>query len=82
MLRLSTGTIWRNHGRAALLGRSEFVSYFHGLEKGFAVLLDDARALERRWRADELRSSLGIVPPQSFRYLSAREVGLLDGSGI
>lgn len=77
--RLPLDAMWRAHGRDALISRRDFVAYFHGADEGFALLLDDARPLKRQWVLGELRARLGIAPPQSFKYLNAFQISVLDG---
>ncbi len=78
VLRLPIEQIWKSHGEAACIERQAFDTYFSGVEYGFAILLEGATTLDRQLDIMELRNELGIVPPQSFRYLNEGYMSLLS----
>ena len=75
---LSLGDLWRKHRSAACLEKRDFETYFTGLERGYAIILDSAMALKRPVGLTELRSRFGFEPPQSYQYASPRMRGLVE----
>jgi predicted transcriptional regulator/transcriptional regulator with XRE-family HTH domain len=71
-------TLWKTHRKAACLDKSDFEAYFTGLERGYAIILESARALERPVGLTELRKRFGFEPPQSYQYASPRIRGLIE----
>lgn len=63
-------TLWKTHRVGACLHKNEFDAYFSGLERGYAIILDSARALDRPVGLTELRERFGFEPPQSYQYAS------------
>jgi predicted transcriptional regulator len=78
VLRLPVSRIWKEYGVAACISRREFDSYFFGLKHGFAILFEDITPLKRELKAVDLKAEFGIVPPQSYRYLSDECIALLN----
>jgi len=70
VVKLPVAKIWKAYGAAACVSKQEFHSYFAGLKHGFAILLDDVFPLKKNVKASDLRSRYGIVPPQSYRYVT------------
>ncbi len=60
--------MWSQFSAAACVTRSEFDTYFEGLEIGFAIKLRRARPLRRPLALAELRNRFSFKPPQSFVY--------------
>jgi predicted transcriptional regulator/DNA-binding Xre family transcriptional regulator len=71
-------TLWKNHRKGACLDRSDFEAYFAGLERGYAIILDSPRPLERPVGLMELRKRFGFEPPQSYQYASPHIRGLVE----
>jgi predicted transcriptional regulator len=71
-------TLWKKHRKAACLDRSDFEAYFTGLERGYAIILDSPRPLERPVGLTELRKRFGFEPPQSYQYASPHIRGLIE----
>ena len=69
---MDLSTLWKTHSIAACLGKSAFESYFNGLKRGYAIILDSARPLNRPVGLTELRQRFGFEPPQSYQYASPR----------
>jgi predicted transcriptional regulator len=76
--KLSLSTLWRSHGGAACIAKDDFNEYFSGQDHGFAIILSGAKALNGRLSASDLEAEFGIVPPQSYRYLTEECVALLN----
>jgi predicted transcriptional regulator len=77
VLKLPIQKLWREHGLAACVTKREFDAYFSGLAYGFAIVIDNVRAFSRQLKADYLEERFGIVPPQSYRYLTPECVASL-----
>jgi predicted transcriptional regulator len=78
VLKLPVSRIWEEHGTAACISKEEFDAYFAGLRYGFAILLESVKPLRKRVNAKDLVAQFGIVPPQSYRYLTQTCVALLS----
>jgi predicted transcriptional regulator len=76
--RLTVADIWKEHADAACITRRELYNYFSGTKFGFAILLSAVKAMRNQLTACELESQFGIVPPQSYRYVTARFISLLN----
>jgi predicted transcriptional regulator len=77
VLKLPVSRIWKEHSDAACISRHEFDAYFSGLAAGFAIIFADVRSLKQQLKAADLLEKFGIVPPQSYRYLTAECASLL-----
>jgi predicted transcriptional regulator len=70
--------IWQAFGPSTGITRAEFNDYFAGLEDAVAISLTNIRHLEQPRPLSDLRQRIaGFRPPQSYRYLSGREVAAL-----
>jgi predicted transcriptional regulator len=78
VMKLPVPRIWKEHGAAACISKGEFESYFAGLTYGFAILLEGVRPLKKRVMAKDLELQFGIVPPQSYRYVTETCIALLS----
>jgi predicted transcriptional regulator len=70
VLKLPVGKLWKEYGSAACISKSDFDAYFAGVKFGFAVLLGSVQSLKMQIKAVDLKSQFGIVPPQSYRYVT------------
>lgn len=80
--RLSIAQIWKQYGAAACISKDDLYAYFSGLKFGFAIVLESVQPLRRQLDAGELRVQFGIVPPQSYRYVSGDVVAYLNDERI
>lgn len=78
VVRLSLPKLWREHGSAACIAKSDFNAYFAGQGHGFAIMLEKVRELKSQMSAQDLETEFGIVPPQSYRYLDRECVDLFN----
>jgi predicted transcriptional regulator len=78
VLKLPLSTIWKEYGAASCISRADFHAYFADLKSGFAILLDGVHEFRRPIKAADLRLQFGVVPPQSYRYLSGELVASLS----
>lgn len=77
VLKLPVQKIWNEHGEAARISRGEFDQYFLNLKDGYAILLEGAGRLKREVNLAHLVEQFGIVPPQSYRYVTQECSSLL-----
>jgi predicted transcriptional regulator len=82
VMKLPVSQIWKDHGAAACISKREFDSYFAGLKIGFVILLDSLRPLPNQLKAAELIAQFGIVPPQSYRYVTDECVSFASDEGL
>jgi predicted transcriptional regulator len=69
---LAPQTLWRRFGDVSGLRRAEFFDYFGGIERGFALVLENPTRLTNSVPLDRLRSlSDGFQPPQFFQHLAS-----------
>jgi predicted transcriptional regulator len=78
VLKLPVSRIWKEHGLAACISKDEFDTYFAGLKDGFAIFFESVQPLKRKFKAIDLEAQFGIVPPQSYRYVTNECVALLS----
>lgn len=72
-------TLWRQHRTRCGIDRSEYDSYMHGALQASALLLISPHALSQPVPLAHLRTSGTFHPPQSYRYVTTRELGELVG---
>jgi len=60
--------LWRLSSEYSGLHKEEFLSYFNGLDKGFAIEIEDVEEFDEPVDPKELLPN--FVPPQSFCYSS------------
>ncbi len=75
---MDLATLWDTHRVGACLGKNDFEAYFSGLERGYAIVLDSARSLDRPVGLAELRKRFGFEPPQSYQYASPYIRGIVE----
>jgi predicted transcriptional regulator len=75
VLKLPVSRIWKEYGTAACVSKAEVEAYFSGLREGYVILLEEARPLKRY-------SQFGIVPPQSYRYVTGACIALLSDERV
>ena len=67
---ITVDNIQCQYGEQSKLQKDFFYQYYNNLSHGFAVHLKNPIALKRPINLKELKEKYGIVPPQSYRYLS------------
>ena len=66
--------IWDRHREAVGLPRSEYRSYFKGARDAVGIVLSEVAALPKSVPLEDLRERIaGFEPPQSFRYINAKQ---------
>ena len=65
--------LWRRHGKNLGLTRAEFDVYLAGAESGCALTVTSPRQLPDPYALRWLRDHADFQPPQSYRYLAARD---------
>lgn len=71
--------LWEEVMSRAAISRGEYDEYYRGARRAFALHLRDVRALPTPSPLAVMRSSAGVSPAQSFRYVTADEASLLAG---
>jgi predicted transcriptional regulator len=66
--------VWQRYGALTGLEEAEYYQYFEGCETACALVLVDPRTFRSPTNLDYLRKSVGVEPPQSFRYLAFDQV--------
>lgn len=75
----SPTALWKRHGSALGVTRSQLYAYFTGTSRAVAISVKDPRRIRHPRTLADLRSQLpGFVPPQSYVYLDADQVAALD----
>ena len=82
VLKLPVSRVWKEYGGAACVSKGEVEAYFSGLREGYVILLDEARPLKHQLTVQDLYSRFGIVPPQSYRYVTEGCVALLSDGRV
>jgi predicted transcriptional regulator len=71
-------TLWKNVKDFADVSRSDFFSYFHGVEKGVAIFIKDVWFLPKPVHLSDMQKEINsFYPPQSFRYTSIQQINSL-----
>lgn len=74
----SPDEVWEAYGADTGVPRAFFDDYFAGSPRAVAILVEDVRPLAAPVALDDLRDRLeSFHPPQSFRYLTGRDVDRL-----
>jgi predicted transcriptional regulator len=82
VLVLPISAIWQQYGAAACISKDEFHAYFAGLTHGCAIQIGLVTRLKKQVSSVELEAQFGIVPPQSYRYVSHDFVTLLSNERL
>lgn len=67
---LAIDKIWHQYGKQSKVQKDFFAQYYSNLSHGLAVHLKQPLPLKRQVSLKELKDRYGILPPQSYRYLS------------
>jgi predicted transcriptional regulator len=73
--------IWDNYGAAAAIEEPDYDAYFDGTDQAFALELEDVVAAVHPIPLDVIRS-IGIQPPQSWRYVPADVTTQIQASAL
>jgi predicted transcriptional regulator len=82
VLQLPLRQIWRQYRDAACISRKDFDAYFSGLQSGFVVVLEGITSTHQKLSADDLLQQFGIVPPQSYRYVTQECISYLENGRV
>ncbi|MEU4362223.1 ASCH domain-containing protein [Promicromonospora sp. NPDC023987] len=74
------GALWPEVRSVAGILRREYNEYFRGARTAFALHLRDVVQLSVPVPLHDLRTRTGLEPPQSFRYVTAEQVRVLQRS--
>jgi predicted transcriptional regulator len=78
VFKMALPKLWKAHGPDACVTKCDFDTYFAGQDYGFAIMLGSAEQLKKQLSASDLELEFGIVPPQSFRYITEQRNALLN----
>lgn len=84
LIGVSEGTpieIWDEYGAAAAIEELDYDAYFDGTDQAFALELDDVVAATQPIPLSVIRS-IGIQPPQSWRYVPAEVTVKIQESAL
>lgn len=76
--RLAVADIWKEHADAACISKRDFQDYFNGVKFGFAILLGAVKPMRESLTARDMETQFGIVPPQSYRYVTEHFISLMN----
>ncbi len=79
VLALPVERIWTEFGGRAFVGRESFERYLAGLDRAFAIVLEDVRPFSRPLSLRELRAVCDFTPPQSYCYAKHDYRTIADG---
>lgn len=72
--------LWQAVRDVAGITRREFDAYFHGLDSGVAIHIEDVAQFREPVALDTLRAAWkGFHPPQGFRYVDASDLSKVMG---
>lgn len=77
VVRSNADDIWRDYAKVIGIERTELLDYLEGASKCSVLELDSPDLWSRPVQLTELRGALNIEPPQSFRYLTGRQLARL-----
>jgi len=76
--RVDTEDVWGGHAHKLLIGRSELAEYLDGTTEAAIVGAAQPQVWEQPLLLSALRSEVGVEPPQSYRYVTAPQVAILE----
>jgi predicted transcriptional regulator/DNA-binding XRE family transcriptional regulator len=71
--------LWKRYKDAVAVTRSEFNSYFDGVDDGYAILLSAPHTLANPVPLSDLRSFCEFEPPQSYQYAPSQLSHYING---
>lgn len=74
VVRSNADDIWRDYADVIGIERTELTDYLDGASECSVLELDSPDLWSRPVQLTELRSVLHVEPPQSFRYLTSRQL--------
>lgn len=76
--RVDASEVWGQHAHALLIGENELAAYLDGTTKAAIVGASHPAAWGQPLPLQGLRTDVGVEPPQSYRYLTAEQVQVLE----
>lgn len=74
--------LWNEVEQIAGISKKEFSDYYKGVSVGVGIFLKDIRKFSQPVELQRLRNKLpNLTPPQSFRYLTARQLEIVNSLG-
>ena len=81
LVRSNAEDIWRHYADTIDIGQAELADYLDGASECCVLEVDSAQLWTHAVGLLALRQALHIEPPQSFRYLSTRQLSRLKALG-
>lgn len=78
VVRSNADEIWRDYSGVIGIERAELTDYLDGANECSVLELDTPNLWSRPVALDDLRRVLQVEPPQSFRYLTSRQLSRLQ----
>jgi predicted transcriptional regulator len=75
--RVAASAVWRLHSSAIAIGEDALDKYLEGAEESTLLEMENPTSWARPISLELLRKTLGVEPPQSFRYLDANQLALI-----
>lgn len=79
--RLPVDELWSEFSELGGIDRRYFDSYFAGCTEGYALLLASTDELSQPVALSEMRSTLGLTPPQSWCYINGTKLSEISALG-
>ncbi|MEG4055404.1 MULTISPECIES: ASCH domain-containing protein [unclassified Microcoleus] len=74
--------LWEEVENIAGISHEEFYDYYKGVKVGVGIFLKDIRRFSQPVELHRLRNNLpNLKPPQSFRYLTAKQFNIVNSLG-
>lgn len=78
VIQSSPSNLWQLVNKDSGLKKSEFLEYFNGVSTGYAICVQNVQKFNQPIKLARLQQEWdGFHPPQSYRYLTIEEVGLI-----
>jgi predicted transcriptional regulator len=78
VIQSSPDTLWKLVNKKSGITKAEFHEYFEGVSTGYAILIQNVQKFNQSIELSQLQQEWdGFHPPQSYRYLTIEEVGLI-----
>lgn len=82
LVRSTAAGIWQDYEDAIAIDRAELSGYLEGASECCVIELDTPTVWSQPVSLGAMRQSLRVEPPQSFRYLTTRQLAKLEALAI
>lgn len=81
-IRIDPSQVWEMYADEIQIEEDALTDYLHGATESTLLEVEDPQTWTRPVALSALRETLGVEPPQSFRYLASEQVDLIRGKQI